>query len=86
MEIIKQCDDDLFEKVLSGEKKFELRLADDEYSVGDIIVLKEIGKRNRQLTGRELRKKITFVLKTKDLEFWSKEDIDKHGFIILSLE
>ena len=84
-EIIRQCDDWLFEKILSGEKKFEIRLADEEYKDGDILILKEVDK-NHNLTGREIRKKITFVLKTKDLNYWNKEDINKYGFVALSLE
>ena len=84
-EIIKKTYYDSFEKVLSGEKKFDIRLADEDYEEGDILVLKEIDK-ERNFTGRELRKKITFVLKTKDCDFWKKGDIDKFGFAVLSLE
>ena len=85
VEIAKKAYTNLFEKVLSGEKKFDIRLADEEYKEGDILILKEINQ-NREFTGRELRKKITFVLRTKECDFWKKEDIDKYGFAVLSLE
>jgi len=85
VEIAKKAYTNLFEKVLSGEKKFDIRLADEEYKEGDILILKEINQ-NREFTGRELRKKITFVLRTKECDFWKKEDIDKYGFAVLSLK
>lgn len=84
-EIIKKAHSDLFEKVLLREKKFDVRLADEEFDEGDILILKEIDG-NKNFTGRELKKKITFVLRTKDCNFWNKEDINKYGFAILSLE
>ncbi len=72
-----------FEKILSGEKMFELRLADFECEPGDILVLKEWDP-EKGYTGREIRKKVTYVLKTKDINFWSKEEIEKYGFQIIS--
>lgn len=84
-EIIKKTYKNLFENVLSGKKNFDVRLDDEEYKEGDVLVLKEIDE-NRNFTGRELRKKIIFVLRTKDCDFWKKDDINKFGFAVLSLE
>jgi len=75
-----------FEDVLSGKKTFELRLADFECKPGDILVLKEWDQEKGQYTGREISRKISYVLRTKDISFWSKEDIDKYGFQIISFE
>ena len=75
----------MFQAIIDGKKNFELRLADQNYQEGDILVLKEIDK-TRNFTGREIKKKITFVIKTKDLSYFKQEDIDKYGYVILSLE
>ncbi len=84
-EIVKKAYKNLFEKVLSGDKKFDIRLADENYNEGDILILKEIDEKIN-FTGRELKRKITFVLETKDCDFWKKEDVDKFGLVVLSLE
>jgi hypothetical protein len=84
-EIVKKVNREHFEKILTGEKKFELRLADEEYILGEILVLKEVDE-EKKFTGREIKKKITSILKTRDCNFWPSEKIDKYGFIIMSLE
>lgn len=78
-----------FEKIKSGHKSFELRLADWQCRVGDTLVLQEFNPKTKQFTGREIKKQITFILKTKDIEasgMWSKEEIDRYGFQIISLK
>jgi len=85
VEITKKTAKDLFEKVLSGEKKFEIRLNDEEDSVGDVLVLKEVDK-DGNFTSREIKKKVTFLLKTKELPYWKEEDTNKYGYVVLSLE
>lgn len=84
-EIIKKAYRNMFEGVLSGKKKFDLRLADIDAKEGDILVLKEIDEK-RNFTGREIRKKIGFLLRTKDLRYWTKEDVEKYGYVVLGLE
>jgi len=87
MRIEKKIRPEYFEKILSGEKKYELRLADWDCKIGDILVLKECDPITREYTGREIEKEIISVLKTKGAEDWgmfSKEDIDKYGFQIIS--
>jgi len=75
-----------FQKILDGNKKYELRLADWECNEGDILVLQEWNPDTQKYTGRVLKKTITSCLKTKDISFWSKKDVDKYGFQILSFD
>lgn len=75
-----------FAKVKSGEKKFELRLNDFNCNAGDILLLKEWNPKTKQYTGRELKKKVSYVLKTKNQKFWTKKQVEKFGFQILQLE
>jgi len=75
-----------FDKIISRKKNFEIRLADSEYNVGDILVLEEWNPKTERYTGRKIEKKISYILKTKDLKFWKKEDIDKFGFVVISLD
>lgn len=84
-EIIKKCEKIWFDKVLSGEKKFELRLADWDINKGDILILKEI--KDGKETGRIIKKKAGYIAKTKSMaNYFTKEDIDKYGFQIIQLE
>lgn len=77
---------DLFEKVLNGEKNFDLRIAEFECEVGDVLVLREWDSEMKEYTGRQIEKTVTFVMKTKDLRFWSQEDIDELGFLVMSFK
>lgn len=76
-----------FETLLSGKKKFDLRLADVEIKEGDMLILEEFDPKTQRYTGRTLEKKITFVAPFKiDDSFWPEEEIKRTGFQILSLE
>jgi len=86
MKIEKKCWTEFFEKVLSGEKNFEVRLADFECRAGDVLVLREWDPKTREYTGRQIEKTVGFVLKTKDLSFWSKEEVDKYGYMVMGLK
>ncbi len=86
MEITKKIWPEFFEQVLNGTKKFEIRLADFECNKGDILVLQEWDPKTKRYTGREIKKKVTFVIKTKDLRFWPEKNVKKYGFQVLSLE
>ena len=86
MNIEKKCWPVYFDDVLQGKKRFELRLGDTKYQVGDVLTLREWDPIISKYTGRVINKKITGILKTKDLDFWSQKEIEKHGFQILSLE
>ena len=77
---------EIFERVLSGEKQFDLRLADREYGVGDTLVLREWDPDTKEYTGRVVEKKITYVLKTKDNPFWPEEEVARKGYVVMSLK
>ena len=87
-EIEKKIWPSYFDLVSSGKKKYELRLADFEVSEGDTLVLKEWDPDNKQYTGRQIRKIVTQVghLDVTDEKFWSKEQKEKFGFHIISIE
>jgi hypothetical protein len=76
----------LFEKVLNGEKNFDLRICEFDCEVGDVLVLREWDPETEEYTGRQVEKTITFLTKTKDLKFWSQEDINELGFLIMSFK
>lgn len=75
---------EFFQSIKNGDKTFELRLADFECNPGDTLLLQEWDSKTNNYTGRKLEKKVTYVLKTKDIKFWPQEEIDKHGFQIIS--
>jgi ASC-1-like (ASCH) protein len=77
---------EMFEAVLNGKKKFDLRLDDFECKEGDTLILEEWNPETKEYTGRKIEKKVSYVMKTKDLKFWKKEDIEKFGFHVISFE
>lgn len=77
---------EIFEAVRSGRKTFDLRLADWECKDGDILVLREWDPKIKKYTGRILEKKVNFVLKTKDIKFFSEEEIEKYGFQVIGFK
>jgi hypothetical protein len=86
VEIVKKINSEMFELIRSGKKNFEVRIEDDcRFNEGDVLILRECGDK-KELTGRELRKVITFVLRTRECSFWTKEEINKYGFTVLSLK
>ena len=87
MRIIKKIWPEGFEAVKSGEKKFELRLADFKCTSGDILVLKEWNPETKAYTGKEIEKQVSSVLNTQEMEkFHSKQEIEKHGLLVISLK
>ena len=62
MKIEKKIQKWSFDKILSGEKTFELRLADWNCNAGDILVLREIDDQ-RNYTGRIVEKKNNLCFK-----------------------
>lgn len=73
-----------FQKIIVGEKNFELRLADWECQAGDILVLREWDPLMQTYTGRSLEKTVTYVLKTKDVKLYPPEAVEKFGYQIIS--
>lgn len=75
-----------FEKIITGQKKFELRLADFEIGEGDTLVLEEWDENKKEYTGRKIETKVGYVIKTKNVPFWTKEEIDKYGYQIIQFD
>ena len=75
-----------FEKIISGKKKLELRLADFEVNEGDTLVLEEWDKDKKEYTGRTVEVVTTYIIKTKSQTFWSLEEVEKYGFQIIQFE
>ena len=74
-----------FDKIVAGEKTFELRLADWECRPGDHLVLVEIDPKTRQPTGRTVRRRVGYVGKTKSFDFWTENEVEAHGYQVISL-
>ncbi len=75
-----------FEMIKEGKKCYELRLADWECKAGDILVLKEWDEKKQKYTGRKIEKVVVDVLKTKNLNFYKKEEVEKYGFQIITIK
>lgn len=75
-----------FQKILDGKKNYELRLADWDCQEGDLLVLREWDPQTCRFTGRTMEKEVTYVGKTKNMKFWSKEEIEKYGYQIISFK
>lgn len=86
MKIEKKIWPQYFKKVKNGEKTFDLRLADFYCRPGDILILREWNPKTKKYTGRVLKKKVRYILKTKDIKFWPKKEIEKYGFQIISFK
>jgi hypothetical protein len=83
MKIEKKVWPKYFQEILDGKKKFELRLADWEINEGDVLFLQEWDPETKEYTGRSLEKEVKYILKTKAIEFWPKEEVDKYGYQII---
>ncbi len=82
--IAKKSYPDLFEKVLAGEKTFDMRVADFDIQPGDILEQIEV-KYDGTPTGRTVRHVVGEVLRTKEIDFWKQEDINQYGYQVMSL-
>lgn len=49
------------------------------------MVFREWNPETGEYTGRSLEKRVGYVGKTKDWEVWPKEEIEQHGFQVISL-
>ncbi|MBU1200709.1 DUF3850 domain-containing protein [Patescibacteria group bacterium] len=86
MTIKKKVWPEYFQNIKDGKKTYELRLADWECNEGDVLILQEWNPKTKNYTGRELRKEVAYVGKTKNMTFWSKEDVAKYGYQIISFK
>ena len=51
-----------FWAVVRGDKKFEIRVNDRDYKVGDILVLEEYDPTRERYTGNRLHRHVTYML------------------------
>ena len=77
-----------FEKVLAGEKIYELRLADFECNSGDKLVLKEWDLEIKEYTGRVMEKIVGHVGKidVSNYRHWTEDEVKKYGYYVISLK
>lgn len=76
----------IFEDVLSGKKKFDLRLADFEVKEGDSLILEEWNPETKEYTGRKLEKKVGYILKFDLDKFGQKKEVEEKGLYVIQLE
>jgi len=86
MRIEKKIWPDYFQMILDGKKNFEIRLADFEVKEDDILVLKEWNPETKEYTGRVIEKEVLRAINTKDMKYWTKEEVEKHGFWVIGLK
>ena len=72
-----------FGSIRSGAKRFDARLADWRCRPGDTLVLREWNPKTRRYTGRVVRKKVRYVVKTKSFKYFTKKEINKYGLQII---
>jgi hypothetical protein len=86
MKIEKKVWPEFFEKILSGDKPFEIRLGDFECKKDDTLLLREYDPETKKYTGREIEKTVTYVAKLNDISnrrFWKQDEIDRYGFQVI---
>lgn len=97
--IVKKILPEWFDRIASGEKKFELRLADFDIEEGDTLRLEEwaedgaaagstVGSgANRRPTGRVIEKVATYVRKA-DLADWVRKqpELLEKGFYVIQFD
>jgi len=72
-----------FELVKSGKKKFEFRLADFRIKEGDFLLLKEWDPLTKKYTGREIKKKVNYILKFKLNDFKQEREMKEKGLYVI---
>ena len=88
MEIRKKCWPEWFAKFCSGERTFELRLADFVLKTGDVLVMEEYDPKTKEYTGRIAKfkcKKVEHSAKN-PLQFYKLKDVKQNGFWIIQME
>jgi ASC-1-like (ASCH) protein len=87
--VTKKIDTEWLEMILTGKKKFELRLADFDIEDGDTLRLEEwVGTGNeRKPTGRFIEKKVTYARKI-ELKDWieNQPELKERGFYVLQFD
>lgn len=68
-----------FQAVKSGKKKFEVRINDRDYKLGDTLILKEYDDENYTYTGNTLTVKVIYTLHGGNFGV-------QEGFILMDIE
>ncbi|MCK4429035.1 MAG: DUF3850 domain-containing protein [Candidatus Aenigmarchaeota archaeon] len=68
MKIEKKVQQEYFEAVVEGKKRFEVRLADFKCKPGDVLVLKEQKQETKEMTGRKIECEVLYNFNTKEME------------------
>ena len=83
--IRKKCWPQAFAEIKAGRKKADVRLADFSCKPGDVLFLEEWDPETKKYTGDSLRLTITHVLKTNEMPYFTQDQVEQHGFLVLSL-
>ncbi|MES0334785.1 MAG: DUF3850 domain-containing protein [Candidatus Magnetobacterium sp. LHC-1] len=67
-----------FEKVITDEKRFEIRKNDRDFKVGDKLILIEFDPVTQKYTGRETERTIIYIL--------DKQPFVPVGYVCMSIE
>ncbi len=71
-----------FYAIENGTKTFELRVNDRDFQVGDILVLKEYRPHFETFTGREIRKRVSYVMSH---GLAAENEILREGYVALGI-
>ncbi len=72
-----KIDPEYYKAVLFGYKRFEVRKNDRDFKIYDILLLREYDRNKNTYTGKELRKKIYYIL--------DNQEYLREGYVILGL-
>jgi hypothetical protein len=75
-----------FDAIVSGKKKYEFRVADFEIKEGDTLLLQEWNPVTKSYSGREIKKRVTYIGKFTLNSFGQRKEIEENGFYVLSIE
>lgn len=67
-----------YEEVFMGRNNFEIRKNDRDFKKGDLLILKEYDNTTNEYTGRQLARRVTYILEGGGF------GIEK-GYVILSI-
>ena len=86
--IKKKCWPEWFDKFCSGERTFELRLADFSLRTGDTLIFEEYDPETKEYTGRTATFACAKVEHSAQnpLQFYDVAEVKKNGFWIIALK
>ena len=79
-----KCWPEYYDAVERGDKPFEIRKWDRPYQVGDTLLLQEYDPEKQDYTGRQIKRKVTYLL---DMTYLPGDNIPHFaGYVVLGLE